>query len=152
MKKLSFIALFAGVLVEILLFSEVLNAGTFVAFGPQNYTRATGKPATQTENFSILNPNTSYTLHIYNGGRGNQLKGKISSAVISLNGTEVVRPNEFNQNVSHIEKPIRLSDNNELAVNLRSKAGSGLTIEIIGVDNVPPTIAAALSPLPNAAG
>jgi hypothetical protein len=63
-----------------------------------------------------------------------------------------VRPNEFNQNVSHIQKPITLATGNVLAVELRSKPDSGLTIEIIGLDNDPPTIEATLAPSPNAAG
>jgi hypothetical protein len=100
----------------------------------------------------VLDPNTSYTLHIYNGGKNNQFKGKVSSAVIQLNGVDVVRPNEFNQKVSHIEKPIRLSKDNKLSVEIRSQPGSGITIEIIGVDNDPPTIVATLTPSPNAAG
>jgi hypothetical protein len=152
MKKVGLIALLAGILLEILPFSEAFSAGTFTAFGPKDYIRTTGKPTTAMEDFSVLDPNTSYTLHIYNGGKNNQFKGKVSSAVISLDGAEVVRPNEFNQNVSHIENPIKLSKDNALAVELRSKPDSGLTIEIIGVDNDPPTIVATLDPSPNAAG
>jgi len=152
MKKIALIALLVGILLDILSFSEALAAGTFRAFGPKDYISTTGKPTTAMENFSVLDPNTSYTLHIYNGGKSNQFKGKVSSAVISLNGAEVVSPNEFNQNVSHIAKIIKLSKDDALAVELRSKPDSGLTIEIIGVDNDLPTIIATATPSPNAAG
>jgi hypothetical protein len=33
-----------------------LLAGTFTAFGPQNYIRGTGTPVTVTNSFSVLNP------------------------------------------------------------------------------------------------
>src|SRR5260370_21768625 len=44
------------------------RAGTFTAFGPQDYARGTGAPVTVTANFSVLNPNTQYTLKAFNGG------------------------------------------------------------------------------------
>jgi len=152
MKRVGLISLFAGILLEILSFSEAFGAGSFMAFGPKDYIRTTQKPATSTDEFSVLDPTASYTLHIYNGGKDDQFKRRASSAVISLNGTQVVGPSELNQNVSHIEKLIELSKENALAVKLRSKPNSDLTIEIIGIDNVPPTIVATPTPLPNAAG
>ena len=43
-------------------------AGTFVTFGPQDYTRGTGKPVEVTHSFNVRNPNTDYLLHLINGG------------------------------------------------------------------------------------
>ena len=46
--------------------ATVTWAGTFTAFGPQNYTRDSGAPITVTNTFSVLNPNTQYTLKAFN--------------------------------------------------------------------------------------
>lgn len=127
-------------------------AGTFAAFGPQNYTRDSGSPVTVTHGFAVINPSVSYTLQIYNGGLEDGAFEKVSSSVISLNGVQIVGPNEFNQMVTLIEKPITLAADNQLSVELRGKPGGGIAIRIIGVDNTPPTIAATVSPVPNAAG
>ena len=151
-KKVSFIALLVGFLLNVFAFSEAFSTGTFTTFGPKDYTRNTGKPKTVTEHFSVLNPKTSYMLHVYNGGNNKQFKEKVSSAVISLNGVEVVKPHEFRRHVSHIKKPITLSKANKLAVKLQGKPDSGLTIEIIGVDRRTPAIVATVTPSPNDAG
>ena len=126
--------------------------GTFVAFGPQSHTRGTGSPVTVTNAFTVLNPNTTYALQIYNGGLTDGEFEKVSSSVISINGVQVVGPNEFNQNVALIERPVTLATSNQLSVELRGKPGGGITVQIIGVDNDPPTITAAVNPAPNAAG
>ena len=136
----------------IVVLPDTIQAGTFTAFGPQDYFRSTKKPVRIMDDFSVLNPDTSYTLTIYNGGKDNQFQDEVTSAIIKLNGDEITDPNEFNQKFSYIEKPIHLSNDNELTVEIRSKPGSGITAEIIGVDNDPPTITAILTPPPNAEG
>ena len=78
-----------------LIFPSFSHAGTFVAFGPQNYTRGTGKPVPITSTFTVLNPNTGYTIRINNGGlTGSEFK-KVSSAVITLNGIRIIGPKAF---------------------------------------------------------
>ena len=127
-------------------------AGIFTAFGPEVYKRDTGSPVTVTDSFTISNPNTTYTLQIYNGGLEDDEFEEVSSSIISLNGIQVVSPNEFNQNVSFIEKPVTLNTNNELTVEVWGKPGGGSTIKIIGVDDDPPTITAFVDPKSNASG
>jgi uncharacterized repeat protein (TIGR01451 family) len=58
----------ASLVVSALLISVVVStyAGTFTAFGPKTYVRGTGEPVTITEEFTVLNPNTSYTLRVTN--------------------------------------------------------------------------------------
>ena len=90
-------------------------AGTFVAFGPESYQRESGSPVTVTNNFTVLNPNTTYTIRINNGGLENSEFELVSSSIISLNGVQVVGPNEFNQKVTLIEKPVVLSTSNLMA-------------------------------------
>lgn len=151
------------------------HACSFTAFGPKDYILTSGKPTTVKENFSILDPNTHYTLHLYNGGKNNQhhskpsrwtrfthgwrhfdlnnhSQEKVSSALIRLNGRILTGISHFNQNVSHIQKSVRLLENNELTVEIRGKPKGRITIEITGIDKSPPTISATISPSPNAAG
>jgi RHS repeat-associated protein len=117
---------------------------TWLPFGPEAYTRGTGDPVTVSSTFSILNPGSQYTLHVDNSG--------VSSAVISLNGVQVLGPSDFNANVTTIDKAVSLQLNNELDVQLRSAPGSSLMISIIGVDNDPPVISASAAPAANAFG
>lgn len=127
-------------------------AGTFNAFGPKTYPRETGDPVTVVDQFSVLNPSAEFTLRIYNGGLVDGEFEKVSSSVIKLNGVQIVGPDEFNQNVSLLEKPVSLLASNELSVEVRGKPGGAITLEIVGVDNDAPTISATASPAPNAAG
>jgi RHS repeat-associated protein len=118
-------------------------ASSFTAFGPQQYVRNTGDPVTVSNTFSVSNPTAQYTLHVVNSDN--------ASAIISINGVQILGPSDFNPNVTTIDKAITLTANNEIDVQLRSKPGTSLTISIIGVSNVP-VITASVSPAPNAGG
>lgn len=50
------------------LFPALGRTGTWVAFGPKTYTRGTGSPVTLMDTFTLLKPNTQYTLKVFNGG------------------------------------------------------------------------------------
>ena len=50
-----------------------------------------------------------------------------------------------------IEKPVILESSNTLSVEVRGKPGGVIAIQIIGIDDDPPTITATAEPLPNAA-
>src|SRR5258707_3826224 len=128
------------------------RAGTFTAFGPQDFTRGTGAPVTVTTSFSVRNPNTQYTLKVFNGGLQDTQTELVSSGFVTVNGVQVVGPSNFNQNVAEVDVPVTLQGSNTIAVQVRGQPGGLLTIEIIGVDNDPPTIQATVSPAPNAAG
>ncbi len=142
-------------LTQIVLIGLFISPGfttTFTAYGPETFQRGTGVPVTVTRSFTVFNSNTTYTLKIYNGGLVDSEFDKVSSSVISLNGLQIVGPDEFNQNVLIVEKAVTLSTDNTLSVEVRGKPGGAITIEIIGVDNDPPTVTASVNPLPNAAG
>jgi hypothetical protein len=132
--------------------STPLQAGTWNAFGPKTYTRGTGAPVTVTDNFSVLNPSTQFTLHIMNGGLTNSSTELVSSSVILINGVQVVGPNDFNQNVSVLDVPVTLQTSNTISVQVRGQPGGSISVQVIGVDNDPPTIKANASPSPNSAG
>ncbi|PYP38778.1 MAG: hypothetical protein DMD48_08660, partial [Gemmatimonadetes bacterium] len=155
----------------LLLVPAVSLAGTFTVFG-ETYQRGTGAPVTVTRSFSALNLSTTYTLRIDNGGLPSGQFCRVSSAVVGLNGVEVVGPSDFNRreletereregekerededrSVAVIERRVSLATTNVLTVELRGGPGCGLTLRIIGVDNDLPLITAAASPPVNAAG
>jgi len=132
----------------------VSHAGTWVPFGPKTYTRGTGTPVTVTDTFTLLNPATTYTLKVFNGGLQNDPTDQdlVSNSVVFLNGVQIVGSANFNQSVIELDVPITPELTNTLSVQVRGKPGGVLAIEIVGVDNDPPTITASVSPSPNAAG
>jgi len=129
-----------------------VHAGTFTVFGPKNYVRGTGAPVTVTDSFTVLSPATQYTLKVFNGGLENTQTELVSSSIVTINGVQVLGPSNFNQNVSEIDVPITLQASNTISVQVRGKPGGTLAIQIVGLDNEPPTITAKASPAPNAAG
>jgi hypothetical protein len=94
-------------------------------FGPKQYTRTTGKPQTVTDSFEHCGTMPCQIVVVNGDGTA---KNRISSATIGLNGKQVVSPNDFNQKVSQIVKPVTLADQNQLAVKLASKPGSFVTV------------------------
>ena len=126
-------------------------AATWPAFGPESYTRDESAPQDVTRNFTVRNPNTTYTLHIDNGG-ADQQGTKVTSAIITLNGVQIVSPSEFGQSTLTLDKAVTLQANNTITVQLRAQPTGIISLSIIGVDNDQPEITAAVSPAPNAAG
>src|SRR5690349_10351491 len=126
-------------------------AGTFTAFGPQVYVRATGTPVTVTNTFTVLNPNTQYTLRVHNGGLVDSSTDRVSSTTVTVNGVIIVAPNDLNQNVGEVDKPITLLASNQIDVQVRGAPGGTLSIDILGIDNDPPVITAVASPAANGA-
>ena len=78
---------FALTLLLLALFPTPSQAATFVVFGPQTFVRTNGIPVTQIVNFDVLDETAAYTLQIDNAG--------VSSAVVKINGIEVVKPKRF---------------------------------------------------------
>lgn len=130
----------------------VTEANTWVAFGPATYTRGSGAPVSVTDTFTLLNPATQYTLKAFNGGLQDDTTELVSSCAVLVNGVQVIGPGNFDKNVSELDVPVTLLASNTISVQVKGKPGGTLTIEIIGVDNDPPTITASLNPPPNAAG
>src|SRR5207249_64828 len=76
----------------------------------------------------------------------------VSSAIVTLNGVVIFKENDFNANVALLTRPVTLQATNQLTVELRGKVGESLTLQLIGVDNTPPTMTASGSRTANAAG
>ena len=137
-------------LTTLLATSGAYGAG-FSVFGPTDFERQNGAPVTEILNFNVAQP-TTYTITVFNGGLEDDQFELVSSSVITLNGVEIFTPSEFNQQVSTITKTVQLLPSNVLTVELRGKPGGGITINIGGEDDLPPTITAALSTPPNTNG
>jgi len=98
-----------------------------IIFGPETFTRSTGEPETFVRNFSLNLPLREFTISVQNGeGR----HGRVSSAVVELNGTQVLGPEDFNQKVDLITKPVMLQAQNTLNVELRSAPGRAIVVTI----------------------
>jgi hypothetical protein len=109
-----------------LLFTVKSFAAEVSIFGPKQYVRDNGKPVQVTDSFPGVAGEAK--LIITNGDANG--KNRVSSAIIKINGTEVITPNHFNQQIGNIEKPIQVNEQNTITVELRSKPGSYLTVEI----------------------
>lgn len=143
---------FFGILTLILACAASMQAGSFSAFGPKDYVRGTAAPETITSTFTVLNPSTQYTLKAFNGGLQDSTTELVSSGFVTINGVQVLGPDNFNQNVTEIDVPVSLQTSNTISVQVRGQPGGTLTLLVVGVDNDPPSITATISPAPNAAG
>src|SRR5689334_554865 len=120
------------------------RAGTFVAYGPQQYVRQSGTPTPVTTSFTVLDPATTFTMRIDSSG--------VSSAIVTLNGVVVFRESDFNATVTLLTKAVTLQATNQLIVELRGQSGESFRLQIVGDDNAPPAITATVTPAPNPAG
>lgn len=136
----------------ILFLCAAAHAGNFAVLGPRDYNRGAGQPQTVRETFAIRHASVPYRLRLVNGGAAGTL-GKVTSAVVKVNGVEIFGPNDFKQNApATLERPLTVSETNELSVELRGKPGEGMTLTVLGEDNEPPVITATVTPPPNAHG
>jgi len=96
-------------------------------FGPAQFTRTNGKPNVFLSSFPAVAGKG--TLVVTDGDL--KAQNRISSAVISINGSQILGPSDFSQKVSEKQVSVALRDSNSLSVELRSAPGSFLTIQII---------------------
>lgn len=108
--------------------STIAASSQATVFGPKTYTRTSGRPNSFQENFTASNISSSFTLIVQNGDGG---ENRTHNARIILNGVEVVGPNDFNQSMDSIQKPVAVLESNTLTVELRSAPGSFITISIV---------------------
>lgn len=118
------------------------RAGSF-ALLDRTFVRETGEPETVTFALPAPRPGT-YHLRIETDG--------VASAIVTLNGTVVVRTNDFSNNVRLVERAITLQAQNRFTVELRGAPGGTLRLFIGGEDNDLPVIRASVDPAANASG
>jgi len=121
---------------KLILITSALLLGLFIStsfavevtvLGPKQYFRTTGKPNLYTDTFPGMAGQGK--LLIKNGDTAG--KNRLSSALISVNGQQILGPNNFNQQVYNIEVPVNLSENNSVTVQLKSGPASYITIKVI---------------------
>lgn len=98
-------------------------------FGPQTCLRDKSSPSTYNFSFSVSKPKRCYICKIYNSGENNNNQ-KTNISTITLNGKEILRPHDFNQQLNYLEIPVNLSAKNTLNVEMRGKPGEAITIKI----------------------
>lgn len=130
--------------VALLCIATVASAGTFTAYGPQQFTRTTGAPAPVTAAFAAPASSAGYVLRLD--------ANSVSSAVVSLNGQEIFVPRDFNHQVVTVERAVTLLAQNQLSVELRGKPGESFTLSVLAIDNDNPVVTATATPAPNGAG
>jgi len=117
------------------LITSILLLGLFICnsyavevtlLGPEKYLRTKGKPNVYTGTF----PGRTGVgiIKVMNGDANG--KNRISSAVILINGTEILGSNDFNQFVYNLEVPVNLEENNTISVELRSKPGCYIWVQV----------------------
>lgn len=138
----------------LLISSATAVAGTFTVHGPQVFVRADGQPVTEVVNFNVMDPTAEYTIIVTNGGLedDDNTGEKVSSGEVLVNGIQILGPSDFGQNVTQVIRPVTLLGANTLSVELHGKPGGAIAVEIVGIDDVAPTITAAAQPSPNEAG
>ena len=126
------IVLSLGHLCAIRVLAEPDPEPTFSVFPPTTVFREQGP--TRTETFAFQLPSIvrfPFMLVVQNGDSSGSRC--VSSATITLNGVSILRPSDFNQNISRIERPVDLiSDENVLTARLAGAPGGMLTVEITG--------------------
>src|SRR4030065_2797685 len=123
----------AFVLITMILWSPNLVLSATTIYGPKKFVRSTGRPVVVTENFSAPSA-TTYNLIVFNGDKG---KNRVSSATVKINGIEILRESDFNQQVDRIECSVSLLLSNSISVELKSAPGSFITISILGMNHSP---------------
>jgi catechol 2,3-dioxygenase-like lactoylglutathione lyase family enzyme len=91
------------------------------------HTRGTGAPATSTERF--FGTEGSAQLIVVNGN-GSDPGSMVTSAEVRLNGHRVLGPDSFRRKSGAIEVPLELIADNTIAVEVRGKPGSRLTVRV----------------------
>ncbi len=106
--------------------------------GPWVHTRQVDTPETEEVTFTVQAPNNNYFLRILNGNADGSCR--VSAEWITLNGTLIAGPSDFNQNVYILERNVSLQQNNTLKVRVSSSPGAFTTIYLYGDDIVAPTV------------
>lgn len=119
-----FASIFSLVLIGL---SMPLTALAQSVYGPITLERTPAQPSQFSDTFLVCNPAAEYQL-VIDTAVGS--KKQVASATVTLNGTKVVRPNDFKQQVTRIEKELALSGDNRLEIELSGIPGTALTLSI----------------------
>jgi len=125
MKKTAAILLFF--ILGVFLFVSTAVATDTTVFGPEKFVRTKGKTDLFINSFSAHEDKAR--LVIRNGDPDG--KNRVSSATIAVNGIEIFKTSDFNQQVDVLEAPVNLFMDNSISVELNSSPGSFLAIQVL---------------------
>jgi hypothetical protein len=113
------------------LLATAWSAGAQETVLSRTYVRDKAGPTSFSDSFAVCDPAGKFTLSIDNGPAG---AAQVSSASIAVNGVEIFRQSDFNQQVSHLESPLSgIAATNQISVSLTSNPGGTLAVAVIGV-------------------
>jgi len=107
-----------------------LLAPEVAVFGPERFERGNGKPVLITREFSSPITGNDLKLRIVNGDEHGD--NRVTAGRVTLNGLEVVSPNDFKKKVGAIERLVSIGESNVLTVIIEGKPGSLMTLGIYG--------------------
>lgn len=126
--------------------ATVAAAGTPV-FGKEKFSRDKGSPQRIVRTFAVSNPDSDFRIVVQNAeGK----RGRVSSAIIELNGERIIGPTAFNKQTDVVAKPAQLQKMNEIAVEVRSEVGSSIFVTVLGPDTPAPAPLSGISVAPDA--
>lgn len=110
------------------------SSDSVLYYGHQILTRTVGDPnvfTLQIENSFFQYFTNDFVLKIFNGeGTDN----RVTSAIIKIDGVQIMGPSDFSQNVQYISKPIlNLTSSSSLEVELRGNPGGFIDLWIDGI-------------------
>lgn len=123
-----FIFFFAFIVISLI--SPTIATASDLVFGPITCLRGTGAPTVFEYSFAAPEPSRGFIFKVYNGGLEDTTYELVSSSVITLNGAEILGPNNFNQQTAYVEIPVFLQAQNTLSVEVRGKSGGALIIKV----------------------
>ncbi|MDW7773305.1 MAG: putative Ig domain-containing protein [Desulfobulbaceae bacterium] len=124
------IFLFSLIFLLALLNSHVF-AAEITAFGPRQYVRTTGNPNIYLESFTAEPGEALLVIRNGEPGQKSNYDNRVTSGVISLNGDVLFGHEDFKHQTYILETPITLQESNSLRIELESKPGTYIYLEII---------------------
>ena len=120
-----------SVIFLMILVGSMVSAAEVTVFSDQQFVRTTGAPNVYTKTF-VAEPGEAI-LTIRNGepGESSNSNYRITSGVVTLNGKVLFSHDDFKHKTYILEIPITLLESNTLRVELESKPGDFISLEII---------------------
>lgn len=109
----------------------IANAAQITAFDDKQFVRTTGAPNIYTETFTAEPGEAVLTVRNGEPGASNSSSYRITSGTISLNGEVLFSHDDFKHQTYILEIPVTLQENNTLYIELESKPGDYISLEVI---------------------
>jgi hypothetical protein len=126
MKKL----FYAGFLVLMLLPLVSVSGADSLFFGPEAFDRSEGSPNVFDESFAATSK--AGFLIVFNGD--DEQDSRVTSGSITLNGVQVVAPDELTVDTERITKAVDLENTNSMQITLDGEEGVGYIIVLVVKD------------------